>query len=76
MDPSGRIPAINLFQDGAYLDLYVYKSDSDVFTEFDDPKALVWFKEDIIYGDWTGGPSGDGTFTQSVTFPASEVIKH
>lgn len=73
---SGRIPAVNLLQDGTYLDLYVYKSDSDYFTEFDDPKALLWFKEDIIYGDWTGGPNGDGTYTHSVTFPASERLRN
>lgn len=70
---AGRIPASNLLQDGAALDLYVYKSEAESFSEFNDPSALVWMKEDLVYGDWTGGPNADGTFFHSMTFPASEV---
>ncbi|XP_050720980.1 putative lipid scramblase CLPTM1 [Eriocheir sinensis] len=73
---AGRIPASNLLKDGAALDLYVFKSESDTFSEFEDPSALVWMKEDLLYGDWTGGPSGDGTFSHSMTFPASERLRN
>lgn len=69
----GRGPATNLLKDGMALDLYVFKSESEIFKEFEEPSALVWMKEDLVYGDWTSGPNGDGTFSHSMTFPASEV---
>ncbi|XP_069956369.1 putative lipid scramblase CLPTM1 isoform X2 [Cherax quadricarinatus] len=76
VDPTGRIPAINLFEDGTNMDLYVYKAEFDHFNQFSDPKALVWFKEDIVYGDWIGGPNGDGTHTHTIVFPASERLRN
>ncbi|KAK7086896.1 Cleft lip and palate transmembrane protein 1 like protein [Halocaridina rubra] len=75
-DQSGRMPAVNAFQDGSYLDLYVYISESEFFSEFGSSQALVWFKEDLMYGDWTSGPQGDGTYSHSVTFPASENVRN
>ncbi|XP_066985329.1 putative lipid scramblase CLPTM1 [Macrobrachium rosenbergii] len=75
-DPSGRVPALNLFQDGDSLDLYVYISESEFFSDFKNPNALVWLKEDLIYGDWTSGPDGDGTYSHSITFPTSENLRN
>ncbi|XP_045106786.1 cleft lip and palate transmembrane protein 1 homolog [Portunus trituberculatus] len=71
-----KIPATNLFTEGASLDLYVYKSESEMFGDFNDDSALVWKKENLVYGDWTGGPNGDGTFTHSMTFTASERLRN
>lgn len=68
-----RTPALNLFQDGDNLDLYVYISELETFSDFDDPESLVWVKEDIVYGDWTSGPDSDGTFYHSLKIPTTEV---
>ncbi|XP_047471837.1 cleft lip and palate transmembrane protein 1-like [Penaeus chinensis] len=71
-----RTPALNLFQDGDNLDLYVYISELETFTDFDDPESLVWVKEDIVYGDWTSGPDSDGTFYHSLKIPTTENIRN
>ncbi|XP_045624717.1 putative lipid scramblase CLPTM1 [Procambarus clarkii] len=76
VDHSGRIPATNLFEDRSTLDLHVYMCESEHFTTFSDLKALIWLKEDIVYGDWTGGPYGDGTYTHTINFPASERLRN
>ena len=36
-------------------DLYVYLSETEDFHGFDDPSALVWTKQGLIYGDWYSG---------------------
>lgn len=59
--------------DGSNLDLYVYKSESELFHGFKDPGSLVWMKEDVVYGAWTVGPEGDGIFTNSINFPTTHV---
>lgn len=51
----------------------MYLSESEHFTDFHNPKTLVWSKEDLTYGDWYGGPEMDGTYTTSFTFPTSQV---
>lgn len=70
-----RPPAWNYFDNGTLFDLHVYVSE-----DFDDiqfnGRNLVWFQEGLSYGDWYGGPSGDGTFTQAATITASEQLKN
>lgn len=53
--------------------MYIYLSESETFTEFDNPSALFWLEEDLIYGDWTSGENGDGSYTKTATIPLSEV---
>lgn len=62
-DLAMRLPAENLFQNGTVFDMYVYTSESELFDEYDDPQCLLWSKEGLIYGDWYGGPNGDGTYS-------------
>ncbi|KAK4296903.1 hypothetical protein Pmani_030639 [Petrolisthes manimaculis] len=76
LDPSGRIPGTNIFMDGSNLDLYVYRSESEIFHDFKDPESLVWIKEDLIYGDWNAGPEGDGMFLNAVSFPTTHHIRN
>lgn len=70
-----RPPAWNYFDNGTLFDLHVYVSE-----DFDDiqfnVRNLIWFQEGLSYGDWYGGPSGDGTFTQAATITASEQLKN
>ncbi|KAG7159235.1 Cleft lip and palate transmembrane protein 1-like 1 [Homarus americanus] len=76
LDPSGRNPALNLFKDGQIMDLYVYMAEFDDLPPFRDPKALVWCKKDLVFGDWTSGPNGDGTYTKSITFNTSSFLRN
>ncbi|XP_063235819.1 putative lipid scramblase CLPTM1 isoform X2 [Bacillus rossius redtenbacheri] len=72
-----RIPATNIFENGTVMDMYVYVSESEYLANFDDPSSLLWLETGLVYGDWTGGPSGDGTRTKTTSVPPQlvEVLK-
>jgi len=53
--------------------MYVYVSEKKHFTDFPDRKSLFWFEEELQYGDWVGGPSGDGSFSKSGQIEISDV---
>lgn len=65
--------AQNLFPNGTAMDLYVYVSEELEFGGFNQTGALVWLQKDLVYGDWTSGPEGDGSFTFTTTIPTSQV---
>ncbi|OON18265.1 hypothetical protein X801_05885 [Opisthorchis viverrini] len=44
--------------------MYVFMNEHPTFTAFNDSQALFWHKQDLVYGDWTGGPHGDGSYTK------------
>lgn len=54
-------------------DLYVFISETKKFTDFDNHEALIWRKNNLVYGDWYSGPNGDGTFTLKSQIRASQV---
>ena len=54
-------------------DMYVFISEKQHFSEFSSKSALFWFEEELQYGDWVGGPSGDGSFSKSGQIEISEV---
>ena len=54
-------------------DLYVYVCDDELIPDFDDYKQLVWVQKNLVYGDWTSGPNGDGIYTKEATVPLSKV---
>lgn len=64
-------PSRNMFPKFTPLDMYVYISekgcdktmDDGPFDDFNNTDALFWQLTDVPYGDWTGGPHGDGSFT-------------
>lgn len=45
------------------------------FRDFEDPNALFWHEEGLIYGDWSSGPNGDGTREKSVSIPTPEALQ-
>ena len=45
--------------------MYVYISENEKFTEFNDEKYLHWKLENIEYGNWYDGLNQDGQFTHS-----------
>ncbi|XP_014273160.1 putative lipid scramblase CLPTM1 [Halyomorpha halys] len=71
-----RPPALNYFENSTLMDLYVFLSEHEIFTNFNDSNALIWEKHDLVYGDWLSGPDGDGTYTFETTIKASEKIRN
>lgn len=50
----------------------MFLSEQKVFNDFGKEN----WTQDIIYGDWNGGPFGDGTFVFESDYPVSENIKN
>lgn len=42
--------------------MYIYLSEQDDFTDFNNEDALFWSLKGLEYGDWTSGPNGDGSY--------------
>ncbi|KAF8763637.1 Cleft lip and palate transmembrane protein 1 like protein [Argiope bruennichi] len=73
---SGAMPtktSQNLFQNGTIMDLYVYLSEEQKPSFKED--SLIWFQPNIIYGDWYGGPNGDGTYTLETKIDTTENMQ-
>ena len=54
-------------------DLRIYISEKDRFTQFNDSSFLFWELMDLEYGDWVGGPNGDGSYSVTDSVGVSEV---
>ncbi|CAN8178151.1 unnamed protein product [Coccothraustes coccothraustes] len=59
---SARSPSRNLFPKDTLMDLYVYISEHEHFTDFNVSSALFWEQRDLVYGDWTSGENADGCY--------------
>lgn len=73
--PADSTPAIqmsNIFQKGEPLDMWLYLSDHEKFTDFGNEKALIWHETNIPYAVWTP----DSTRTLSLKYQPSEALKH
>lgn len=64
----------NLFKNGDPLELYLYYSENEEFTSFDDKKALLWHQDDIKFGSWYDGPDSDGLRKMSGKIKASASV--
>lgn len=53
--------------------MYVYLSEQETFTDFENRKALIWLEEELAYGDWTSGMNNDGSYEMKSTIPISDV---
>jgi len=53
--------------------MYIFISEEEYFTNFKDPSKLFWLEEEIVYGDWTGGIFGDGSYVKKGEIPVSKV---
>ncbi|XP_034949729.1 cleft lip and palate transmembrane protein 1 homolog [Chelonus insularis] len=71
-----KLPAFNIFGNGTVFDLYVFLSEAERFNHFDDPKALIWQENGLIYGDWITGPNNDGTRYFAHKFEPSNQLKN
>ena len=68
-------PSLNLFTNGTLFDLYLYACENKLEPDYNEHTQLLWLKRNLIYGDWTSGPTGDGIYTTEVTIPLSEVSR-
>lgn len=65
---------INTFIISLFLqDLYVYVSQEEVFSDFNNTDSLFWFHRDLVYGDWTTGEDGDGCYQHYKEMDIPEV---
>lgn len=69
------VSASNMFPNGTELSLYVYISEKPTFTSFNESE-LFWFKDNLIYGDWISGPTGDGIYTHSKDILVTDHLKN
>lgn len=53
-------------------ELNVYLTEWEDFDVLRDHANVVW-NEDLVYGDWTGGPQRDGTRMSTVDVAVPEV---
>lgn len=68
-------PARNIFPEGTAMNLYVYLSEEEFLNDYH-PSKLFWYKEGLIYGDWTAGPTKDGTFVVEKDIPITSHMKN
>uniref|UniRef100_A0A8B9HEM0 CLPTM1 regulator of GABA type A receptor forward trafficking n=1 Tax=Astyanax mexicanus TaxID=7994 RepID=A0A8B9HEM0_ASTMX len=75
--PAGapRVPSRNLFPKDTLMDLYVYISENEVFSDFNNTEALFWFQRDLVYGDWTTGEGGDGCYEHYQELDTPESVQ-
>lgn len=69
-DPALQIS--NLFEKGEPLDMWLYLSEHDKFSDFGNERALVWHETNIPYAVWTP----DSTRSLSIMYQPSEALKH
>ncbi|XP_067136586.1 putative lipid scramblase CLPTM1 [Centruroides vittatus] len=73
---AARQGSSNLFPNGTLMDLYLFVSEHEEFNEFNNSDLLKWYQPDLIYGDWYGGPEGNGIYTVDVDILATENVKN
>lgn len=73
--PGSRNPSWNYFDNGTEFDLYIYLSEDFDSVNFKNPSSLVWFQNNLVYGDWTSGVNRDGIYTSHTKFQASEKLQ-
>ncbi|KAJ8311058.1 hypothetical protein KUTeg_011392 [Tegillarca granosa] len=78
-DGKTSVPAqtsTNLFPKGTMMDLYIYVSEQEEFTDFKNPDALFWRQAHIEYGDWENGPNNDGSYTKYGKIITPEAVQN
>ncbi|XP_033880559.1 putative lipid scramblase CLPTM1 [Acipenser ruthenus] len=76
-NPTGapQVPSRNLFPKDTFMDLHVYISESEHFTDFNNTEALLWEQTDLVYGDWFSGENGDGCYQHYQELDVPESVK-
>ncbi|KAE8584941.1 hypothetical protein XENTR_v10021167 [Xenopus tropicalis] len=76
--PTGapRPPSRNLFPKDTLMDLRVYLSEKESFTEFNSSSLVFWEQRDLVYGDWSSGANGDGCYEQYSDIQVPEGVQN
>ncbi|RXN01507.1 Cleft lip and palate transmembrane protein 1-like [Acipenser ruthenus] len=76
-NPTGapQVPSRNLFPRDTLMDLHIYISESEHFTDFNNTEALLWGQTDLVYGDWSSGENGDGCYEHYQELDVPESVK-
>uniref|UniRef100_A0A1A9W0F4 Cleft lip and palate transmembrane protein 1 n=1 Tax=Glossina brevipalpis TaxID=37001 RepID=A0A1A9W0F4_9MUSC len=72
--PGPPMHAWNYFENGTIFDLHVWLSDDPFEVNFKQKSNLLWLQEDLVYGDWSSGPSGDGIYHHSITLKTTPKL--
>ncbi|KAL5820107.1 hypothetical protein ACOSQ4_023949 [Xanthoceras sorbifolium] len=62
----------NLFQRGEHLDMWLYLSEHEKFSDFGNEGALIWHESNIPYAVW----SKESSRTLSLKYHPTEALKH
>lgn len=73
---SGPSPGLNLYPNGTRMDLYLYINENKFQLNFTDSSQLVWRQLDLVYGDWSSGPTGNGEYFTEVNIPLSANVQN
>ncbi|KAK1150723.1 hypothetical protein AOXY_G33438 [Acipenser oxyrinchus oxyrinchus] len=75
--PTGapQVPSRNLFPRDTLMDLHIYISESEHFTDFNNTEALLWGQTDLVYGDWSSGENRDGCYEHYQELDVPERVK-
>uniref|UniRef100_H9G8F4 CLPTM1 regulator of GABA type A receptor forward trafficking n=1 Tax=Anolis carolinensis TaxID=28377 RepID=H9G8F4_ANOCA len=71
-----RAPSRNLFPKDTLMDLHVYISEHEHFTDFNATSALFWEQRDLVYGDWSSGENSDGCYEHYAELDIPESVQH
>lgn len=58
------------------MDLHVFISESEQFTDFNDTSRLFWEQQDLVYGDWASGENKDGCYEHYSEVYIPESVQH
>ncbi|KAG8143534.1 putative Cleft lip and palate associated transmembrane protein [Naja naja] len=71
-----RAPSRNLFPKDTLMDLHVFISEHEHFTDFNTTSALFWEQRDLVYGDWASGENSDGCYEHYTELEIPESVQH
>ena len=57
-------------------ELYVFLSEVENFTQFNNIHSLIWYLDDVTFGTWDDGPYRDGSRIISIDLNVPEVYNN
>lgn len=70
------MPGSNLYINGTSMDLYLFINENKFDADFSDSSQLVWCQKNLVYGDWSSGPTNNGEYFAEINFPLSNNVQN